>query len=215
MLSLPLSGARRFLFLGAHSDDIEIGCGGTILSLLGSQPDTEVLWVVFSASGERIGEARNSARAFLPKSVVREVRVLDFPTSFFPSQAVQIKQHFETLKSFAPDIVFSHCRDDRHQDHKVLADLAWNTFRKHLILEYEIPKYEGDLGQPNVFVPLAEKVAHKKARYLCRFFQTQGNKHWFSEDTFLALTRLRGIECASPTGFAEAFHARKIVLGQA
>ena len=213
MLSLPLVGARRFLFLGAHSDDIEIGCGGTILSLLGDLPQAEVLWVVFSAGGERIREAQRSARTFLPKSMKRELRVLDFRTSYFPSQAVQIKDHFETLKGFAPDIVFSHCRHDQHQDHKVLADLTWNTFRNHLILEYEIPKYEGDLGHPNTFVPLSEIIARKKARYLCRFFQTQGNKLWFSEDTFLALARLRGIECASSTGFAEGFHTRKLVVG--
>ena len=213
MLSLPIGGARRFLFLGAHSDDIEIGCGGTILSLLAGRNDVQVLWVVFSAGGDRIREAKHSARTFLPKGAARDVRVLDFRTSYFPSQAVQIKDYFETLKSFAPDIVFTHCRDDLHQDHKVLADLTWNTFRNHTVLEYEIPKYEGDLGHPNTFVPLPEAAVRRKARYLCRFFQTQGNKQWFSEDTFMALARLRGIECASPTGFAEAFLARKLVLG--
>jgi LmbE family N-acetylglucosaminyl deacetylase len=215
MLSLPIAGARRFLFIGAHSDDIEIGCGGTILTLLGGRSDVQVLWVVFSAGGQRTGEAQRSAQAMLPKGSQRDIRVFDFRTSYFPSQAVEIKECFETLKRFAPDVVFTHCVDDRHQDHKVLADLTWNTFRDHMILEYEIPKYEGDLGHPNVYVPLTKAVAQKKARHLCRHFQTQGNKHWFSEDTFLALARLRGIECASTTGLAEGFHARKVVLGRA
>jgi LmbE family N-acetylglucosaminyl deacetylase len=213
MLTLTAGAAKRFLFIGAHSDDIEIGCGGSVLSMLAGRSGVHVLWVVFSAGGDRSREAMKSARALLPRQAAAEVRVLDFRTSYFPSQAVEIKDCFEGLKAFAPDVVFSHTLGDRHQDHRVLAELTWNTFRDHVILEYEIPKYEGDLGQPNLYVPLSAAVARRKARHVCRHFQTQGNKHWFSEDTFLALARLRGIECAAPSGFAEAFHARKLVLG--
>jgi LmbE family N-acetylglucosaminyl deacetylase len=141
---------------------------------------------------------------------VRKVVVKSFKGSFFPHQGVAIKKYFEELKSFEPDLVFTHYRDDRHQDHRVLSDLAWNTFRDHAILEYEIPKYDGDLGIPNVFVPLDAEVVKTKTDLLCKAFQTQRNKHWFTEDTFLSLMRLRGIECASQ--YAEAFHGRKLVL---
>jgi LmbE family N-acetylglucosaminyl deacetylase len=213
MLTLTTRSATRFLFIGAHSDDIEIGCGGSVVSLLTGRSRVEVLWVVFSAGGLRTREATKSARALLPRGATADVRVLDFRTSYFPSQAIEIKDYFETLKSFAPDMVFTHALGDRHQDHRLLAELTWNTFRNHLVLEYEIPKYEGDLGQPNVFVPLSAAVARRKARHLCRHFQTQGNKHWFSEETFLALARLRGIECAASSGFAEGFHVRKLTLG--
>ncbi|HTL18036.1 MAG TPA: PIG-L family deacetylase, partial [Patescibacteria group bacterium] len=138
-----------------------------------------------------------------------------FRISYFPYEGAKIKNFFETLKKLPnPDLIFTHYRDDLHQDHRVISDLTWNTFRDHLILEYEIPKFDGDLGQPNVFVPLEEQTCLKKVNAVCRFFRTQSNKHWFSEDTFLALMRLRGIECASRTRFAEAFYARKLVLGR-
>jgi LmbE family N-acetylglucosaminyl deacetylase len=213
MIEFSLSRARRILCVGAHSDDIEIGCGGTLLKLARTHKDLEVRWIVFSADGKRVREARASAAMFLTGIRRTTVDVKRFTGSFFPFEGAKIKQFFETLKAFAPDVVFTHYRDDRHQDHRVLSDLAWNTFRNHLVLEYEIPKYDGDLGVPNLFVPIEEDLALRKADYICRVFQTQTNRHWFTEDTFLAPMRLRGIECASATRYAEAFYCRKIVLG--
>jgi LmbE family N-acetylglucosaminyl deacetylase len=213
MLSLSFDRLKRVLCLGAHADDIEIGCGGTLLRLTRERRDLEVRWIVFSAGGRRTTEAQRSARVFLRDVPAKKIIVNRFRTSFFPYQGQRIKQAFEQIKkSFQPDLIFTHYRDDRHQDHRVLSDLAWNTFRDHLILEYEIPKYDGDLGIPNVYVRLDEEVCRRKVKHLCDFFQTQSNKHWFSADTFLALMRLRGIECASKTRYAEAFYARKLIL---
>jgi len=212
VLNLSLENAKRLLFLGAHSDDIEIGCGGTILKLTRNSPGLEVVWVVFGADGNRRREARRSAELFLKDAGRSKVVLKKFRNSFFPVEGESIKEAFETLKrSFDPDIIFTHYREDRHQDHRLLSDLTWNTFRNHFVLEYEIPKYDGDLGIPNLFVPLEEAICRRKARHLCRIFGTQKTKHWFSEDTFLALMRLRGIECASP--YAEAFHCRKVTCG--
>lgn len=212
MLKLSLKNAKRLLFLGAHSDDIEIGCGGTILRLTKSNPELEVIWVVFGADGNRRREARLSAQLFLKDAGRSRIVLKRFRTSFFPAQEELIKKSFETLKrSFNPDIVFTHYREDRHQDHRLLSNLTWNTFRNHFILEYEIPKYDGDLGIPNLFVPLDQAVCRRKVQHLCRIFGTQKSKHWFSEDTFLALMRLRGVESASR--YAEAFHCRKMTCG--
>ena len=213
MINFPVPPGRRILCLGAHSDDIEIGCGASMLKLLAGCDGLEVLWVVLSADGKRKDEARESAASYLSRAARYEVSVQDFRTSFFPYQGEQIKEFFETLKAFKPDIVFTHYREDRHQDHRVVSDLTWNTFRDHLILEYEIPKYDGDLGKPNVFVQIPVDIVKTKVTELCRHFQTQSNKHWFSEDTFSGLMRLRGVECASPSGYAEAFHCRKLLLG--
>ena len=174
-----------------------------------------VFWVVFTAEGRRQAEARASARTFLSEAAKAKVIIKQFRNGFFPFQGERIKEFFEELKGRVhPDLIFTHYRDDRHQDHRTISDLTWNTFRSHLILEYEIPKYDGDLGIPNVFIKLEEKLCLRKVGHLCRFFRTQSNKHWFSEDTFLALMRLRGIECASETKYAEAFHGRKLILGQ-
>lgn len=213
MIPLKFEKIKKVLCLGAHSDDIEIGCGGTILKLIRENPEIEFHWVVFSTEGKRASEARFSANAFLEGASRKRIVGKKFKGSFFPFQAERIKNSFEKIKlDFNPDIVFTHYRNDRHQDHRVLSDLAWNTFRNHFILEYEIPKYDGDLGVPNAFVPLTKQWAQDKVGNLCRFFQTQSNKHWFSEDTFLALMRLRGMECASASGYAEAFYCRKFVL---
>ena len=213
MIPLSPGALRRVLCLGAHADDIEIGAGGTLLKLARQNMGLEVRWVVFSAPGAREGEARRSADAFLSGVANREVTTLSFRESYFPSEWSSIKDCFEEIKAdFEPDVVFTHHRNDRHQDHRVLSDLAWNTFRNHLILEYEIPKYDADLGQPNLFVRLDEEIAQLKATHLCRFFESQVKRHWFSADTFLALMRLRGIECACATDYAEAFHCRKLVL---
>jgi LmbE family N-acetylglucosaminyl deacetylase len=177
--------------------------------LAAGNSNLEVWWVVFSAKGKRRQEAQLGAQRFLGKAGQSKVTIKSFRESFFPNEYARMKEFFETLKAFAPDAIFTHYRDDRHQDHRVVSDLTWNTFRNHLILEYEIPKYDGDLGQPNVFVPLEAETARRKAKTLCEVFKSQGSRHWFSEDTFLSLMRLRGIECASQ--FAEGFHCRKLV----
>ena len=211
MKEFKLDQVRRILCLGAHSDDIEIGCGGTLLKLIRDHKNLEILWVVFSAGGARTREARQSASEFLAGAAKKRIVVKTFRGSFFPYQGERIKDYFESLKSFQPDLVFTHYRDDRHQDHRVLSDLAWNTFRDHAVLEYEIPKYDGDLGVPNVFVQLDEELCRRKIASLLNHFQTQANKHWFSDQTFRALMRLRGVECAAE--YAEAFYGRKLVVG--
>lgn len=213
MWPISLGSVRRVLCLGAHSDDIEIGVGGTLLKLAARVPDLEIRWVVFSAPGLRAEEARRSADEFLAGVATKQVVIGSFRESYFPSEWLSIKDWFEEVKAkFDPDVVFTHYRDDRHQDHRVLSDLAWNTFRNHLILEYEILKYDGDLGSPNLFSPLSEEFCRRKIELLMKHFQTQTTKHWFTPDTFQAMHRIRGIESASVTGFAEAFYGRKILL---
>jgi len=203
----------RVLCLGAHSDDIEIGCGGTILRLISESPDIEIGWVVFSAPDERGVEARRSADDFLRGAARVNVMVKDFKDGYFPSKVEPLKDIFEELKSeVTPDLIFTHFRNDLHQDHRQLCELTWNTWRNHFILEYEIPKYDGDLAFPNFFVPLGDDFRAGKIELLMRHFQTQNNKHWFSPETFNAILRLRGIECRSSSGYAEAFHVRKMTL---
>ncbi|MCO6493616.1 MAG: PIG-L family deacetylase [Phaeodactylibacter sp.] len=206
-------GGLEILCLGAHCDDIEIGCGGTLLRLIGSYPVRRVKWVVFTSGPVRKQEALNSAGAFLEGVENREITVLDYPDALLPFHAREVKACFEAIrKAFDPNLVFTHYREDRHQDHRLISDLAWNTFRNHLILEYEIPKYDGDLGVPNCFVPLTEAQAGRKVELLLRHFSSQSKKHWFDKETFLSLLRIRGMESASPTRYAEAFHLRKMVL---
>jgi len=214
-LALPLADGRptRILCLGAHSDDIEIGCGATLFTLLSTGAPVEIQWVVFGAKGSRDEEARRSAAIVLGDGVGHQVSVLGFSDSFFPSESVAIKQEFEALKTrFDPDVIFTHRGADRHQDHRVISELTWNTYRSHMILEYEIPKYDGDLGNPNVFIPVGTDARAKKIGVLMEVFCTQRDKRWFSPETFDGLMRIRGIECASPTGYAEGFYARKITL---
>jgi LmbE family N-acetylglucosaminyl deacetylase len=212
-LSLPKTrGPLKLLCLGAHSDDIEIGCGGLILSLLGSGRPLDVTWVVFSAPAEREREARRGASLFLKSARRVDVVIKQFRDGHFPYEGAAVKAVFETLKNTTPDVVLTHYRNDRHQDHRVLSDLAWNTFRDHLVLEYEIPKFDGDLGQPNLFVPLERTMAVRKAKLLGQAFGSQRDKHWFSDETFIGLMRMRGMECRAPGGYAEAFYARKTVL---
>ena len=210
MKDLGLEGIKNVLCLGAHSDDIEIGCGATIRKLTREHSGLVVWWVVFTADGKRQAEAKTSARAFLRDAGKSHVIVKQFRNGYFPFEGAAIKDFFETLKSrVKPDLVFTHFRDDRHQDHRLISDLTWNTFRNHLIFEYEIPKYDGDAASPNFFVPLDEPLAKEKADILCRCFPTQSDKHWFDRDVFLGLMRLRGMECGAK--YAEAFYARKIV----
>jgi LmbE family N-acetylglucosaminyl deacetylase len=203
----------RILCLGAHSDDIEIGCGGTLLRLLSEHPGSSVHWVVFSASPERELEARASASDFLRDAAHSAVVVRNFRESFFPAQWVEIKESFaEVRRAFDPELVFCHHLPDMHQDHRTVAELTWNTFRNHVVLEYEIPKYEGDLGKPNVFVPLSRATADRKVELLHQHFGSQRDKPWFRPDAFHGLMSVRGVECHAPDGRAEAFHGRKLVL---
>lgn len=201
------------LCIGAHCDDLEIGAGGTILRLLAERPGSTVRWVVFSSNVERAGEARRSAADMLAGAGQTQIEVHEFRESFFPHQAAAIKEQFERLKAvIVPDVVLTHRPADLHQDHRTLGELTWNTFRDHVVLEYEIPKYEGDLGQPHLFVPLQKAVAQRKVELLMKHFPSQAGRRWFKAENFEAILRLRGIECNAPDGFAEAFHARKLVL---
>jgi LmbE family N-acetylglucosaminyl deacetylase len=202
---------KQVLCLGAHSDDIEIGCGGTILKLIEAFPEIQFHWVVFGAIGSRQAEAIASAHTFLKGAAHQTVEVKGFRDGFFPYIGAEIKEAFEQLKQqVVPDLILTHYRQDLHQDHQLIANLTWNTFRQHLILEYEIPKYDGDLGSPNMFVHLDESLQQRKITYLMEHFATQANKHWFTEETFRSLLRLRGIE--SNAQYAEAFYCRKFIL---
>jgi len=202
----------QILCLGAHSDDIEIGCGGTLLRLMEAY-SVAVHWIVFGTTGHRIEEAYASANAFLQSARQKRIIVQEFRDGFFPYHGAPIKDYFEQLKQqVSPEIIFTHYRHDLHQDHRLICELTWNTFRNHLILEYEIPKYDGDLGSPNFFVHLDESTCQRKVRYLMEHFRTQQNKDWFTEDTFLSLMRLRGVESKSPSKYAEAFYGRKMVM---
>jgi len=199
------------LCIGAHSDDIEIGCGGTILRLVSQFPKAAFHWVVFNATGIRADEARHGARLFAGTNL-RGPHLKQFQDGFMPFVGAEVKAAFEELKPISPKLIFTHNRKDSHQDHRFLAELTWNTFRDHLILEYEIPKYDGDMGQPAVFVPLETDTCQKKVAYLLDSFTSQQRKSWFREDTFLSLMRLRGMECNAPSGYAEAFYCRKFTL---
>jgi LmbE family N-acetylglucosaminyl deacetylase len=206
-------GPLRVLCLGAHSDDVEIGCGGTVLRLLAQWPQASFHWVVLSANPERAREAERSAAAFLEGAGEHRVTIKTFRESYFPWVGAEIKDLFEELHAAGePDLIFTHCRDDRHQDHRLVSDLTWNTFRRHLILEYEVPKYDADLGAPNLFVALEEATARRKVEALMRHFPSQRARHWFDERTFWALLRLRGLESGAEQSFAEAFYCRKLLV---
>ena len=209
------NSALKILCLGAHSDDIEIGCGGTILRWIAEHRGNVVVrWVVFSSRGaERRREAIKSAGVLLKNAKQKQITVAQFEDSFFPYQGREIKEYMHRLsEEFSPDVIFSHYGKDRHQDHRVVSELTWNAFRNHWILEYEIPKYDGDLGSPNVFVPLTDVTCQTKVDHLGKHFKSQSKRSWFTPDVFLGLQRLRGIECNAESGFAEAFYSRKLVL---
>jgi LmbE family N-acetylglucosaminyl deacetylase len=216
MLASPLAlePGAQVLVLGCHADDAEIGCGGTMLTLLEAHPSLAVTWVVLGASGEREAEARASAAALLAGAEREpEVVVESFRDGFFPYLGPVVKEFFEELKGHvSPQLVLTHTGRDRHQDHRLVAELTWNTFRDHLILEYEVPKYDGDLRSPNLFVPLTEAVLERKVAILLEHFPSQRDKHWFGGDLFRGLARLRGAESNSPTRYAEGFRCRKLVL---
>jgi LmbE family N-acetylglucosaminyl deacetylase len=214
MIHLNLdAGTKRslqILCLGCHSDDIEIGCGGTILRLAAEYPDCEFHWVVFCAIGVREIEARRGAELFAG-SRLKNPLLKSFQDGFMPYVGAELKTVFENeLKPLRPDLIFTHNGKDAHQDHRLISELTWNTFRDHLILEYEIPKYDGDLGQPNVFVPLEMEVSQKKVSSILITFKSQHIKRWFCQETFFSLMRLRGMECNAPSGYAESFYCRKL-----
>src|SRR5262245_6046915 len=213
-LGLGSTGDRQaMLCLGAHSDDIEIGAGGTLLAWIAQGHQLDVWWCVLSGLGPREEEARKSADDFLSAASSSRVEVMSFKDGFFPTQGEEIKSWFERLKTLIdPDLILTHRRDDAHQDHREVCRHTWNTFRDHLILEYEIPKWDGDVGQPNLYVQLSSGILERKTSLLMRHFGTQRSKHWFDEETFRGLARLRGMECRAPENYAEAFFARKLVL---
>jgi LmbE family N-acetylglucosaminyl deacetylase len=201
----------NILLLGAHCDDIEIGCGSTLLKILDLYPVNQVKWVIFTSNETRKKEAEKSASLFLEGVKNKEILIKDYRDGFLPAIMTEVKDYFETLKkSFNPDIIFTHYRDDMHQDHRLVNQLTWNTFRNHTILEYEIPKYDGDLGTPNFFVNVENKYVDRKIEILLNSFESQASKHWFDRETFTALMRIRAMESANAGKYTEAFYARKI-----
>jgi LmbE family N-acetylglucosaminyl deacetylase len=213
MPALKRNQPLRILCLGAHSDDIEIGCGASMLQLAEADRPVEVRWVVFSGNRARAEEARGSADHWLDRVESSQVDLHAFRDGFFPDEWAAIKAEFEKLKGmFEPDLIFTHGRNDLHQDHRIVHELTWNTFRNHFILEYEIPKYDGGMGSPNFYIPLSEKAAEAKTAALMEYFGTQANKHWFCEELFLGLMRIRGMECCAPSGYAEGFYAGKTCM---
>lgn len=216
MLSLDLARPGKslsVLCLGAHSDDIEIGAGGAILHWIASGVRLEAHWCVLSTAGARTAEAKASAAAFLTGATSAKVELAAFKDSFFPYQGGELKDWFAGLKSRVnPDIILTHRRDDAHQDHREVSQLTWNAFRDHLVLEYEVPKWDGDIGQPNGYIPLEAEVIERKIELLITHFGTQRSKDWFDAETFRGLGRLRGVECRAPEGYAEAFMLRKFRL---
>jgi LmbE family N-acetylglucosaminyl deacetylase len=216
VISCNLNRVKRVLCLGAHSDDIEIGCGGTVLRMIEQSKSIEFYWLVLCANPERTMEARRSANAFLARARKKTIVVKPFRDGFLPYLGPPVKECFEELKKvFRPDVIFTHCRHDLHQDHRLVCELTWNTFRDHFILEYEVPKYDADLRSPNFFVPLSDAQARKKVNNLMRYFTTQRNKRWFCEELFYGLMRLRSTEAASPSRYSEAFYCRKALLAKA
>ena len=212
MLELGFGSSRAplcVLLLGAHCDDLEIGCGGTILHMVERWPHTRFVWVTLSSDAGRVAETRAAAACLLAGTDNVKVCVETFRGSYFPYDGAALKDYFETLKAYQPDLILTHYRHDLHQDHRVTNELTWNTFRDHLILEYEIPKFDGDLGVPNTFVALSKANLGRKIDILLECFPSQLQRTWFTRDTFEAIARLRGIECNAPDGFAEAFYSRK------
>jgi len=209
----PGAAPLRVLALGAHSDDAEIGCGGTVLKLIRDGAISAICWVVLTGESTRADEARASAEAMLEGAPEKLILQRDFRDGFLPYQGAEVKGFFEEVKrDFSPDLILTHQRHDLHQDHRTVCELTWNTFRDHFVLEYEVPKYDGDLGQPNVFVTLEDDICRRKIEHLMTHFGTQAGKRWFKDDLFSGLMRLRGMECNSPTSYAEAFYSRKAVL---
>ena len=212
-LGVPPS-PRRVLCLGAHCDDLEIGCAGTVWKLTAEANPPAITWVIFASDPRREAEALKSAEALLARAARAQIIIHKFRDGFLPYEGSAVKESFEELKSeVSPDLILTHYRADLHQDHRLISELTWNTFRDHLILEYEVPKYDGDLGTPNVFVPLDESEVRLKIAAIMTGFPSQAGKRWFDAETFRSMLRLRGMECNAPGNYAEAFHGRKLVVG--
>jgi LmbE family N-acetylglucosaminyl deacetylase len=213
MLEFDISAKRspqKLLLVGAHCDDIEIGMGATLRRYSERHPEAQILWVTLSSNEVRAAETRVAGARLLSRARNATLVVKSFREGYFPYIGAELKDFFESLKSqIAPDIVFTHWRDDLHQDHRIASELTWNTFRDHLILEYEIPKYDGDLRTPNLYVPISKEELELKVEILMTSFPSQVHRSWFTPDTFRGIARLRGIECNAPEAFAEAFHCRK------
>jgi len=206
-----LSRVKSAMFIGAHSDDIEIGAGGLLMRLVRESPGVEITYVILSGDATRHNEARNAAAAFTHGCGKLDLRLASFTDRFFPAEQTQIKKYFDQLKlNTSPQLVICHKASDKHQDHRVVNELVYNTFRAHSILEYEIPKWDGDLSTPNLYVPLSDEIATQKAELLMEHFGSQRSKHWFDLETFRGLMRIRGIECNAK--YAEGFHVRKMVV---
>ena len=213
-LAPPASDGPDVLCIGAHCDDIEIGCGGTVLALQRQFPRCRIHWLILTSDAARRGEAEASARRFVGDRARGEVSICDLPDGLLPAHFARVKTCFNDMRGrVAPDVVFTHHGADRHQDHALLAEVTWQTFRDHTIWEYEIPKYDADLATPNMYVPLTESVAAQKVDTIMRSFASQRDKFWFTPENLMAVMRLRGLECRSPSGLAEGFHCRKLVLG--
>jgi LmbE family N-acetylglucosaminyl deacetylase len=209
-LSSPI---RHVLCLGAHCDDLEIGCGGTVLKLAEGPNAPAFTWVVFTSDATREAEAMLGAQTLLRHAASSQIIIKKFRDGFLPYEGGLVKGQFEELKGLvSPDLILTHYRHDLHQDHRLISELTWNTFRDHLTLEYEIPKYDGDLGTPNVFVPLHESLCRKKIDTILTSFASQASKPWFTEELFRSFLRLRGMECNASTNYAEAFHCRKLLI---
>ncbi|HEU5297042.1 MAG TPA: PIG-L deacetylase family protein [Burkholderiaceae bacterium] len=210
---VPRHDNLRVLCLGAHSDDIEIGCAGTLLRWLREYERVDLTWCVLSAGGERAAEATRSARALTRRASSCNVLLGEFEDGCLPADYRRVKDFLTELRSRGDvDVVLTHCLEDRHQDHRLVAELTWQIWRDHLVLEYEIPKYEGDLGHPNLLVSLPPALVKRKIDHLLRHFASQRSKSWFSAQTFEALMRIRGVEARAASGWAEGFQMRKAVL---
>lgn len=215
MYQLPLCELRHVLCLAAHADDIEIGCGGTLMMLARDNPQIKIDWVLLSATEQRKAEAQHCFEEWLPGNS-GNLHIADFPDSYFPWHGQEIKRYLHQLADQqSPDLIFTTRRQDRHQDHRLLGELTWNAFRNHLIWEYEIPKYDGDLGQPNVYMPLTSEIALRKTDLLMSHYASQRSKSWYRAETFAGLMQIRAIECNSPSGYAEGFYSSKLVLRSA
>jgi LmbE family N-acetylglucosaminyl deacetylase len=213
ILDSPARRPMRVLCIGAHCDDVEIGCGATLRALQRGARKVVIDWLVMSGNRERCRETQGAMHSLLRPQCRGELLCGDFPDGRFPGAYAGIKDFFESLKARpAPDLILCHERDDRHQDHRIVNEMVWNTFRDHVVLEYEVPKWDGGLGQPNVYVPVAARDAAAKVNVLMKSYASQSGRAWFTEDTFLAMLRLRGLECRAKSGYAEAFYGRKICI---
>jgi len=199
------------LCLGAHPDDVEIGCAGALAALHQAQPSLRFQVAVFCGDPSRVAEARTAAARLLGERL-QGFHAFGLEDGGLPQQAREARSLARSLARLGPDLVFAHAASDAHQDHRLVRELAWQSFRRATILEYEIPKYDGDLDRPNLYVPLTAKAAADKVELLWESFHSQREKDWFRPEVFLGLMRLRGMECRAPEGYAEAFHARKLVV---